>query len=142
MKFFPLFLAIIITPVNTLLAEGKQNNDAQPALFVDLLQYAQLSNSSYESRDSVIRFAREMGSELSMHEHVPGLDVSYFLLTDTANKTHWIAVRGTVNIKNTLVNLDLQLKPNKDIGIQLHHGFASTASDILQKIQPKLKKDY
>lgn len=142
MKFFPLLVVIIFAPVNVLLAEENQDTGAQPSLFVDLLHYAQLSNSAYDPRDAIARMAREMSSQLIMHEQVSGLDVSYFLLTDSINKTHWIAVRGTVSVKNTLVNLDLQLIPNKDIGIQLHRGFAETAKDIFQKIQPKLNKDF
>lgn len=141
-----LFLLLIITsvfvPVNSVLAEQKQDTQSRPALFVELLDYARLADSAYESRDSVSRIAKEMGHELILYEDVPGLDVTYFLLTDTNNKNHWIAIRGTVNVKNTLVNLDLQLRPNDDIGIQLHSGFAETAKTIFQKIKPLLRKDY
>ena len=129
-------------PAGLSLAEEKQDADSQPALFVEILEYARLADSAYESRDSVARLAKEMNAELALHEDVAGLDVTYFLLTDTTNKTHWIAVRGTVNVRNTLVNLDLQLLPNKDIGIQLHSGFAETAKDIFLKIKPELKKDF
>lgn len=140
--FFLLLAASFLAPVNVTLAEQNQNTDTQPALFVELLDYARLSDAAYESKDSVLRLAKEMGSELTLHEDVAGLDVTYFLLTDTRNETQWIAIRGTVNVKNTLVNLAIKLKPNKDIGIQLHSGFAETAKDIFLKIRPKLKTEY
>jgi len=141
-KILLLLCLIIFVPVSASFANDKQNNNEQPALFGEILDYAQLSESAYDSRDAVIRFAKERDIELEMHENLPGLNVTYFLLTDTKNKTHWIAIRGTVNVGNTLVNLDLQLVPNSDIGIHLHSGFAETAKEIFQRIKPKLKKDY
>lgn len=143
MKVLIFLLTVFLTTTTyTVPASERQNADTQPALFNELMVYARLSNSAYESRDAVAQLAREFGSEVTMHEQVSGLDVIYFLLTDTKNKTHWITVRGTVNVKNTLVNLDLQLLPNADIGIQLHSGFAETAKDIFLKIKPELKKDF
>lgn len=134
--------ASLLLPVNEVFASEPQDPEEQPALFAELLVYARLSNSAYESEESVNRLAKETGRELMMYEHLPILGVTYFLLTDTANKTHWIAIRGTVNVENTLVNLDVQLIANKDIGIQLHSGFAETAKEIFQHIKPKLKKGY
>lgn len=143
MKLFPLlFIFGAIIPFNSILAEEKPDTKTNDSLFVEILNYARLSESVYESRNSVERLAKEMGIELTLYEHVSGLDVIYCLFTDTIRKSHWIAVRGTVNVKNTLVNLDLQLLPNKDIGIQLHSGFAETAKDIYLKIKPKLNLEY
>ena len=143
MKIFLLLItACMLVPVQVTLAEEKQETTENPALFAEILDYTHLSNSAYESRDAVVRVAKEMGGDLTLHEHVPGLDVTYFLITDTINKTQWVAIRGTVNVKNTLVNLDLKLIPNKDIDIQLHSGFAETAKDIFLKIRPKLEKEY
>ena len=142
MKYFLLIVAIIIAPARTVIAAETRDSDPQPSLFTELLDYARLANAAYESRDTVARLATEIGNELTMYEDIPGLDVTFCLFTDTKNKTHWVAVRGTVNIRNTLVNLDLQLLPNNDIGIQLHSGFAETAKDIFLKIKPALKKGY
>lgn len=141
-RLFTLLTVCLLLSANVAHSEEGLGTNEQPALFVDLLVYARLSNAAYDSRDAVARLASEMGSELTRHEDIPGLDVTYFLLTDTTKKTQWIAIRGTVNIKNTLVNLDLQLIPNDDIGIQLHSGFAETAKDIFLKIKPILNPEY
>jgi hypothetical protein len=143
MKIFQILLtASMLAPVNVALAEEQQDTPAKPALFAEILKYAQLSESAYESRDAVVRLANERGNELTVHEHLPDLEVTYFLLTDTTTKTQWIAIRGTVTVMNTLVNLDVQLRPDKNIGIQLHSGFAETARTIFQNIKPKLKNEY
>ena len=132
----------MLTPVSATLAEDKQETNESPALFAEVLQYAQLSSAAYETKDSVGRIAKDTSNELTMYENLPDLGVTYFLITDTAKKTHWIAIRGTVNVMNTLVNLDIQLTPNNDLGIQLHSGFAETAKSIFQKITPMLEKHY
>lgn len=135
-------IACILIPVHAIYADEQQDTTLKPPLFTEILVFAQLSESAYESRDAVVRFAKEMGSELTMYEQLPGLEVTFLLLTDKANKTQWIAIRGTVTVMNTLVNLDVQLRPDNDIGIQLHSGFAETAKTIFQKITPELKKEY
>jgi len=143
MKIFLLLLAACMSiPANITYANEKQDNSEQPALFVELLNYAHLSDSAYESSDSVARLAKEMNSELTLYEHLPDLGVTYFLISDSTNKTQWIAIRGTANVENTLVNLDIQLRPDNDTGIQLHSGFAETAKTILKNIKAKLKKNY
>ena len=78
------------------------------------------------------RLAKQRHNDLTMYEHLPNLGVTYFVLTDTANKTQWIAISGTVNLESTLVDLDVQLVNNKEIGIEIHSGFAETGYDRLQ----------
>lgn len=128
--------------VNNSYAIDTQEPSSKPALFTELMDYARLADSAYESRDSVASLAKTLESELTVYENLPELGVNYLLLTDVTHKTHWIAIRGTVNAENTLVNLDIQLMPNRDLDIEVHRGFADTAKTIFKNITPRLNKEF
>lgn len=88
------------------------------------------------------RISTAQGYSLSKHGTIPGLELTYSLLTNDTRKSHIITVRGTSNIENALVGIALNLVADKRIGISLHHGFAQSAESIYQALQPNLNKDY
>ncbi|MEL0615189.1 lipase family protein, partial [Marinomonas arenicola] len=54
---------------------------------------------------------------------ISATQVSYFL--STANGVQTIAVRGTANLQNDMVDLTVSLQTDPVLDIKLHQGFAS-----------------
>ncbi|MDA3868897.1 MAG: lipase family protein, partial [Gammaproteobacteria bacterium] len=79
---------------------------------------------------------------LSHYSNIPEIEVSYFLVTDDVAKTQIIAVRGTSNVENAMVNAALKLTLDRHLGIRLHNGFSQSARAIYAEIKPLLKTDH
>ena len=105
-------------------------------------KYAYLANAAYQPKTKILELGALKGYTLTQYGNIPSTKVSYFLATIEAEKTHIISVRGTSNIENAFVDIDLQLVANKHAGIRLHRGFAQAAEGIYQEIRPQLIPGY
>lgn len=128
---------MLLTFSGGILATEPENN-----LFAALKRYAQLADASYADEAEMRRVSTTQGYSLSKYGHIPGLELTYALLTNETRKRQIISVRGTANIENALVDLSIKLVPDKHTGISLHQGFAQSATSIYQSIRPSLKKGY
>ncbi|WP_455208905.1 lipase family protein [Kaarinaea lacus] len=115
---------------------------AQPNMFVDILQSAQLANAAYANRSVIDKTAKEQGYTVTHYANLSKLQVSYYLATNDEKQTQLIVVRGTSNVENALVDIAIQLINSNDSGIRLHNGFAVSAKGIYNDIKPKLNKHY
>lgn len=116
--------------------------NAAPSLFVQLKQYANLANAAYFSEQQAQAVIKAQGYRLEQYNNVPGVEVSYFIATNDVLKHQIIAVRGSANVENAIVNLSLKLLPDAHAGIALHQGFAQAAEGIYKMLLPKLNKNY
>jgi len=79
-----------------------------------------------------------VGTDFKLVEQVvlEGSAVSYFLARN--RDTQALSFRGTANLENVLVDLDVSLALDAQIKILLHQGFASAAWAVYQNVKPKL----
>jgi hypothetical protein len=115
---------------------------SKPVTFSSLVKYAEFAAAAY---GDVAGFKRtcdlyhfkfsDTGANLTDK-------VRYFIATNDEEKTQLIAVRGTSNVENAVVDIDYVLTADKILGIELHKGFAQSSQSIYQELKPKLRKDY
>jgi len=110
--------------------------------FKVLHEYALIADAAYQGKTEIEKVLQAQGYTLSAHGELPGYAVSYFLATNDAEKQQILAVRGTSNVENAMVDVAFQLLPNKHTGVKLHQGFAQSADYIYDKVKAKLNRDY
>ncbi|MFT4908159.1 MAG: triacylglycerol lipase [Oleispira sp.] len=100
---------------------------------------AQLSAISYAKPDLIGQRVPRLNYALVHHAELPGSAVSYYLAR-SASGLQQLAFRGTSNLENVMVDLDLQLQMDKSLGIQLHQGFSIAAKAAYENALPYLDK--
>lgn len=116
------------------------NNAAFSAMdFKEIKASAQLSAISYAEPELVKERLSRMKYSLVHQAELPGSAVSYYLARADNGKQR-IAFRGTANLENVLVDLDVQLRLDETLGIQLHQGFSSAALAVYENLLPYLDK--
>ncbi|QUX95763.1 lipase [Marinomonas sp. CT5] len=107
--------------------------------FIEIRKQANLSNDTYLEANMLKQKLKEQGQTLVHQSLIPISQVSYFL--SRADKIQTIGIRGTANLENAMVDLDLELKPDALLKIKLHQGFGLAAKAVFEDIKPFLKKD-
>jgi len=110
--------------------------------FSELRHYAEFAQASYQPPADIAAFCQQKKFTLDQYNSITDIKINYFLATDNRHKTQIIAVRGTSNVENALIDIALKLIPDKHTGIQLHHGFSVAAQAIYSEIRSKLKPGY
>jgi triacylglycerol lipase len=100
---------------------------------------AQLAEDTYLEAHTLEQRLEEQGQSLLHQSIIPFSQVSYFL--SRANGVQTIAIRGTANLENAMLDLDLELQPDSILNIKLHQGFGSGAKAVYEDIQPFLTKE-
>ena len=138
--FSCLFIFCLITAVPVHVHADQQSFTEKD--FSHWLDAAYIAQATYESSDDLTELLGKQSYTVTKSQQIPGLEVSYTLATDDATKHHILAVRGTANIKNVIVDSAFVLVPDKLSGIDIHQGFLLSARDIYQQIQPVIKPGY
>lgn len=107
--------------------------------FFDLKKASLLTEASYESADVIKRRLQVVQYSLINYAELPDSAVSYFYARSPKG-VQYLSFRGTANLENVLVDLDIQLKQDPALGIQLHQGFSSAAKAAYQDVLPFLDK--
>jgi hypothetical protein len=110
--------------------------------FKTIHDYALIADAAYYGEDQAKKVLAAQGYTLTDHGELPGYAVSYYLATNDAAKQQLLAVRGTSNVENALVDVAFNLLPNKHTGIKIHQGFANSADYTWSKVEPKLNSGY
>ncbi|WP_258861121.1 lipase family protein [Marinomonas foliarum] len=111
---------------------------AQPNFTVIKAQ-AKLSDDTYLESSTLEQRLIEQGQALVHQSLISLSQVSYFL--SRSKKVQTIAIRGTANLENAMLDLDLQLQPDTLLDIKLHQGFGSGAKAVYEDIKPFLTQD-
>ena len=130
-----LFLLIFMPP---LFAAGP----SEQIDFTRLIESAELANAAYLTEIEITELIRPRHYKLTQQHTIPANQVSYFIATNDSTHTQVIAVRGTSNVENAIVDIALKLTLDKLTGLRMHVGFSSAAKQIYSEIKPLLKKDY
>lgn len=129
-KTFPILASLLLVPFQ--LFSAVQN-------FSEIDAQAKLASVAYFNAD-VIKSSLESQSQVLVHQStIEENQVSYFLTQTDGIQT--IAIRGTANEANVMLDLDIELKPDTELNIKLHQGFASGARAILTELKPYLKPE-
>lgn len=86
-----------------------------------------------QSLEEVLQGAEQ---KLIHHTTIPESQVSYFISQNNGVQT--IAIRGTANLENALLDLNVSLQTDNDLNIILHQGFASAAKAVYDDVKPYL----
>ena len=122
-------------PVNS------QANDNDP-LFARISRFATIANAAYLSQPEAQKIVEAQGYQLTGFSRIPEVEVNYLVATSDTKKQHIIAVRGTANVENAIVDVSLKLLMDPHANILLHQGFAQAAESIYKEVLPTLKKGY
>lgn len=107
--------------------------------FKEIKQSALLASASYGNQTSIEDQLKPIDYELVRQSELPGSAVSYFLARSSSGEQQ-LAFRGTSNLENVLVDLDIQLQMDEALGIQLHQGFAVAAKAAFDDVLPYLDR--
>jgi len=110
--------------------------------FAVLHQHAIFAQAVYQSEDDVGVLIESSNYSLTLYHTIPGTQISFLLATNELTRTQIIAVRGTSNIENAMIDISLKLVLDQKTGIRLHNGFSFAAKQVYAELKPKLKPDY
>ena len=131
---------VIISVTGKVFATAQSPHDS--INFRVIKEYAGFSNATYKTESQIREFSSIKKYTLTHYSNIPEIEVSYFLATNDIAKTQIIAVRGTSNVENAIVDVALKLTPDKIAGVRIHNGFSQAAQAIYKEIKPQLKTDY
>jgi hypothetical protein len=97
---------------------------------------AKLSDDTYLTADTMATLLQEQGQTLVHQATFINSQVSYLL--SEKNDIQTIAIRGTANLENVMLNLNVSLLPDAKLDIMLHQGFASAARAVYKDVKPYL----
>ena len=104
--------------------------------FAQLRIQAQLSGDTYLTDSEREAQLLQQGQTLIHQATLADSQVSYFL--SQGNGVQTIAIRGTANLTNVMVDLDIEFQPDERLGITLHNGFRSAAEAVFNDVRPRL----
>jgi len=110
--------------------------------FAHWLDAAYIAEATYKTQEDVAKVLQAQGYTIKHFQQVEGFSVAYVLATNDVTKQHILAVRGTSNVENAIVDAAFVLIPDNLSGIDIHQGFLLSARDIYQQVQPEINPDY
>lgn len=113
-----------------------------PEDFRHWLNAAYIAQASYQSTEGMADVLARQGYKINQFQQVKGYAVGYLLATNTATKKHILAVRGTSNIENVIIDAAFVLLPDELSGIEIHQGFLLSARNIYEQIQSEINPEY
>ena len=73
---------------------------------------------------------------------LPGVQNRYALFVDNRHRGCDLAIRGTVNLKNAIFDLEFMKDRSEALGIYLHSGFEKVATALYVDLRPRLPPGY
>ena len=110
--------------------------------FRGIQQLALFANAAYLPEKDIRELKLPQGYSLTLYRNIAEVQISFFLATNEATKTQIIAVRGTANVENAMVNAYVKLIFDKALNASLHHGFSYAAHQVYENIKPFIKKGF
>lgn len=110
--------------------------------FTEIAREARFANAAYQSEAAVRALAAQENYVLTLYHRVAEIQMTFYLATDDSSRSQVIAVRGTSNSENAMLDIAFRLMPDDKTGIRLHQGFAYAAGLIYEELRPLLKKNY
>ena len=115
----------------------KQLPSAHKPAWNDIKWFAELAANVYKEKEVIETTYNRFN--IYMNEIN---EIRYVVLTDTANKTHFVAIRGTCNSHNAIQDINFFKDKSKRLGINIHSGFHRTSEVIADDLLTRLDKSY
>ncbi len=138
---FAASLLLLVAPALTVSTPADATSTDQAIDFARIQQYARLSTNAYQIGSGLDAAQLPDGHSLSVSQIIDTMLIGFMITTDDATGEQYIAVRGTENIDNALVDISLKLRQDERAGIKLHSGFAAAAQAIYLEVEPRLDRD-
>lgn len=106
--------------------------------FDNINENALLSAASYRVLDNASAVIASSDYKLVHQATLVESGVSYFLAKNADRQV--LSFRGTANLENVLVDLNVSLTLDARLNVQLHGGFAEASLAVFQHVQPSLDK--
>jgi len=110
--------------------------------FSHWLNAAYIAESAYKSKADMKKVLAAQGYMLKQYKQLDGYSVTYAFASNDQTRQHIIAVRGTSNTENAMVDAAFVLITDPLTGIDIHQGFLLAARDIYQQIRSEIKPGY
>ena len=104
--------------------------------FVMIKAQAKLSDDTYLAAETMTALLKDQGRTLVHQATFINSQVSYLLSEKDGVQT--IAIRGTANLENVMLNLNVSLLTDAKLDIMLHQGFAYAAKAVYKDVKPYL----
>jgi len=134
-----LFSCIIFAPLS--FAQANQQ-DFSAKDFSHWLDAAYIAEATYQSTADLTEVLNKQGYKITLQQQIKGYSVGFVLATNDTSRQHILAVRGTSNVENVVVDAAFVLVPDKLSGVDIHQGFLLSARDIYLQIRDKLNPQY
>lgn len=108
--------------------------------FAEVNGFADMAEAVYEEEATIRSVCARAGYAEVVVKSFPDRDTRYFLATDTTTHRHLIAVQGTANMKNALLDLEYDKTKDPLIQIHLHHGFQAAAQSLYNDAKGRMNK--
>jgi triacylglycerol lipase len=144
MKFLYCCIIIFTTifTADKVVASNDDSLNISSATFSHWLDAAYIAQATYQSKTDLEHVLELQGYKITQYKQLKGFLVTYVLATNDKTKHQLLAVRGTSNIENMIIDSAFVLVPDDITGIDMHQGFLLSAKDIYQLILPNLKPGY
>ena len=119
----------------------KNVKPAAPYDFALLDQMAKYAQAAYADDAAIRALCRPAYGDVYI-QTISATDNKYFLATSTVTHTHLIAIAGTANLENALLDADLTQESVPELKISLHRGFARAARLVFNDVKPRLVPGY
>ena len=134
-----LFSCIIFAQLSYAQANQQQFS---PKNFSHWLNAAYIAEATYQSTADLAEVLSKQGYKITLQQQIEGYSVAFVLATNDATRQHILAIRGTSNVENVVVDAAFVLVPDKLSGIDIHQGFLLSARDIYQQIKDTINPQY
>jgi len=138
--------ALIVSSINSYASPANyarsSTQNYTPEDFSHWLDAAYIADATYKNKADIENSLVSQGYKLTLYKQLEGFSVAYIIATNDKTREHIIAVRGTSNVENVIVDAAFVLVPDELTGIEIHQGFLLSARDIYQQILPAINPDY
>ncbi len=110
--------------------------------FSHWLNAAYIADATYKTKTEIEKVLAAQGYTLKQYKQLESYSIAYVIASNDKTRQQIIAVRGTSNVENVIVDAAITLVPDPLTGIDIHQGFLLSARDIYQQILPEINPDY
>lgn len=110
--------------------------------FAEIERAARFARAAYLGEAETRALAAAEDLELTLRGSVAEIQVTFFVVTDLAGRSQTIAVRGTANAENAMLDIAFKLVDDDRAGVRLHEGFAHSARRVYAALKPALRADF
>src|SRR5262245_60286596 len=94
----------------------------------DALRYATFARAAYSDLPAL---KQAYGESLTLFD-LPGCQIQVLLIRDVAAGTQWIAVRGTANLRNALIDGRMKIVHEPTLSAYIHGGFLRASHEACE----------